>query len=96
MGRRGRYEFPQGVIESARMSWHKDNPNRQDELLEVDHIIAVAVAKRLLIPADLIRTRSNAKALTIGEHLERHRNDLSDKEYKVMAQSILGWSSNLI
>ena len=47
------------------------------------------------IPPILLRSKSNAEVLTKQEHIEKHRNKLSDEEYEILAQSILGWIGNL-
>lgn len=96
MSRRGRYEFPNRVKEHARTEWHKANPENEDAKLEVDHIVPVWYAKKNNIPPDLVRTGDNARALTVPEHKERHRNEPTEEEYRTIAQGILGWVKNLI
>ena len=92
---RGRYEFSQRTKDSAVNKWRWNNPDRDDEDLEVDHIVPVWAAKELGIPADLVRTDDNARALTVGEHKDRHRNESDLEEYRSLAQSILGWIDGL-
>ena len=93
---RGRYEFPKRVKDDAHSKWHANNPGREDESLEVDHIVPVWYAKKNHIPPDLVRVGNNARALTVKEHKERHRNEPTEEEYKTLAQAILGWVRNLI
>lgn len=94
MSRRGK-EFPDTVKDSAIRKWHKENPGRSKEKLEVDHVIPIHVGNRLGIPSALLKSRANAEAKTQKEHKEKHRNELSDEEYKTLAQALLGWIGNL-
>lgn len=95
MGKRGRYEFSDGVKRSAKKEWHRNNPGNPKEPLEIDHIVPVHFAKRHGIPPDLVRTRDNARALRIKEHKERHRNEPTEEEYMTLSQGLLGWIKNL-
>ena len=95
MSRRGRYDFNSRTKDKAKADWHADHPDREDERLEVNHIVAVHYARKMGIPPDLVRTQDNAEALTIPDHLEHHRNEPTDEEYAVLARGLLGWIRNL-
>jgi len=96
MSRRGSYEFPKYVKEEAKRKWRRDNPDREDEPLEVHHQIPVKIAKKLKIPPYLVRVSDNAIAVTKDEHKEIHENELTLDEYKILAQALLGWTRNLL
>lgn len=94
---RGRYEFTQTTRNRAIEKWREENPEADDDInLEVHHKVPVWWAKKNNIPSTLVRIQDNAVALSRDEHKEVHRNELSDDEYRTLAQSILGWVRNLI
>ncbi len=95
MPRPSQYEFSQRTKNTAISRWHWEHPGREDEKLEVHHIIPVRVAITLDIPPTLVRTADNAQAMPVAEHKEKHQNEPSLEEYRLLAQSILGWHGNL-
>lgn len=74
MARRG-YEFDKRTREAARIKWHRDNPGREDEQLEVDHKVPIWYAKKNGIPPAVIKSQDNARALPVDEHKERDHYD---------------------
>lgn len=93
---RGRYEFPKSVRERAVERYYAENPESENELLEVHHQVPVWWAKKEQIPSALVRVQANAIAVPRDDHKEIHRNELSDDEYRTLAQAVLGWVRNLI
>jgi len=77
MSRKG-FEFSQADKEEARRRWHEQNPGREDEELEIDHIIAVWFAKENGMAPDEVRTLQNARALPKDEHRARDHKDTSE------------------
>jgi len=94
MGRQS-YEFSEHTKEAARLRWHKDNPKRQSEELEVDHIIAIWWMRENGIPPVVGRSAQNARALPTQEHIQKHRDETSE-EYRLLAVFLTGFVGSLV
>lgn len=67
MPRKG-YEFSQRTRNEAIRRWHRDNPGREDEELEVHHRVPVYYARKHGIHPDVVRSQDNAQAMPKSEH----------------------------
>lgn len=73
------YEFDQRTKDQAITAWHRDNPGREDEQLDVDHIIPIFRARELGLHPHEVNTLENARVLPRSEHQQRdHHEDLGD------------------
>jgi len=86
MGRKGA-EFSDRVKENARQEWYRNNPDRQDEQLDVHHKCSIAYGKSRGIPNWLLKSQENAQALPIQEH---NREVHDERIMEMFAQALLG------
>jgi hypothetical protein len=68
MPRRRGYEFDERTKDEAITRWHRDNPGREDEELEVHHRLPVWFGRENGVHPDVIRSPQNAQVLPKGEH----------------------------
>ena len=92
--KRGGYEFSKRIKNVARNKWHAEHPNREDEILEVDHIVAIWWMKKNNIPPIVGKSGQNAQALPVQEHKEKHQNE-TDEMYRTLAIALLGFVNML-
>lgn len=72
MSRKG-YEFSDRTKYQAKKRWHTKNPGRENEELEVHHLLPVSEGKKRGVPRDALRSDENAIAVPKDFHQEIHR-----------------------
>ena len=88
MSNRKGCEFNERIKEEERVKWHKKNPSREDEELEVHHVLPIYKAQEYEVPKEAVKSQLNAIALDKPTHLEAHRHTDEDT-YKVLAQGFI-------
>jgi 5-methylcytosine-specific restriction endonuclease McrA len=88
MSRKG-YEFSSRIKGEEKRRWRKRNPGREDESLEVHHILPIYKAKEYDVPKEAVRSQQNAVAVDSEFHKKVHK-ETDEETYSVLAQGLRG------
>jgi hypothetical protein len=78
------YEFDKRTKDQAITAWHRDNPGREKEELDVDHILPIFRAIEIGLHPHEVNTLQNARVMPRSEHQQRdHHEDVSEHVEKL-------------
>jgi len=81
------YEFSDRVKDEETTRWHSKNPGREDEKVEIHHILPISEAKKRDVPKEAVRSQQNAVGVSQEFHKEIHEK-MDQETYDALAEAL--------